>query len=69
MMDHGNFTLNRADWKMIKFPFSTTGNKCIWEQFLIAHCCHSFGSAGDNRTQRVLGNKHVPDIACSQISE
>lgn len=69
MMDRGNFTLNRADWKMIKFPFNTMGNKCTLEQFLIAYYCHSFGSAGDNKTQRVLGNKYVPNIACSQISK
>lgn len=59
MMDSRNFTLNRADWKMIKIPFNTTGNKCTWEQFLIGRCCHSFGSARDHETQRVFGNKNM----------
>lgn len=51
-MDSVNFTLNTADWKMMKIPFNTTGNKWAWKQFLIEYCCNSFGSTRTNKTLR-----------------
>lgn len=59
MMDRGNFTLKRADWKMIKIPFHTTGNKRTGEPYFTEPCCHSFGSARDTETQRVFGSKNM----------
>lgn len=36
----------------MKIPFSVTGNKCAWVQFLIEQCCHSFGCTGAKETLR-----------------
>lgn len=52
MIDNCNFTLNRANWKVMKISFDPTENKCAWEQLLIEYCCHSFGSIRANETLR-----------------